>query len=143
MYINTGENEKLLNQMTDLIVADCKSYSVLDYRIKRFLLNELCQYPKNSGGDDMIFTYNTTKGYSITYWERGCCNFGFGCSDPLGFRFLFQLYIVNNLYSHRVDAETKCKAQEVMQNLKQTFGSTEEYRKAIAQFIRIWPDFQK
>lgn len=144
MYVNTGKYEKLLNQMTDIIVDDCKRYSVPDYNIKKFLSYVLCQYPKSSGADDMIFTYNANgnNDYSITHWERGRCNFGFGCNDPLGFRFLFQLYIVNDLYNHRIDVQTKCKAQEVMKNLRQVFGKTEEYSKASASFARIWPDFQ-
>jgi len=64
--------------------------------IKIYLERELCQNP-DKGGDYMMFTYNLrgNDGYSITNWEHGRCNFGFGSKNEEDFGFLFQLNIVN------------------------------------------------
>ncbi len=91
----------------------------------------------------MLFAYNLNNndGYSITNWEHGRCNFGFGAKDPVDFRFLFQLNIVNNFYSYSINAKTKQRAEEFMAKMKPVFGDASEYQKALNGFIRTWNDF--
>ena len=133
---------KLLDDMTKQIIADCLALGVAEYRIEYFKKNELCQNP-DKGGEYMLFSYNLkgNDGYSITNWERGRCNFGFGCKDAKNFRFLFQLKIVNNFHSYNHSLTTKQRAEVFMNKAKPLFGDCEEYSKAQVVFSNAWPDF--
>lgn len=133
---------KQLDDMTEMIIDDCRMFGIGEGSIEVYLKRQLCQNP-DRGGDYMLFSYNL-KGddeYSITNWERGRCNFGFGAKDPVDFRFLFQLNIVNNFYSYSTNSKTKLRAEEFMAKMKPVFGEAIEYKKALDRFKYIWADF--
>ena len=134
---------KLLDDMTKMIIDDCKKIGIKDYQIEHYLKTQLCQNP-NKDGDYILFAYNLNgnDGYSITNWERGRCNFGFGAKEPMDFRFLFQLNIVNNFHSYAINEKTKLRAEEFMAKMKPMFGETPEYQKALNKFTRTWNDFE-
>lgn len=136
---NSSSHTNPLDEMTELIISDCQTLGVPEYKINAYLKNELCQNP-DKGGEYILFDYNL-KGYSITYWERGRCGFGFGSKNPMDFRFLFQLNIANNLYSYSITTKNKTRAEEFMKKTKSLFGETAEYKKALSSFTRTWNDF--
>ena len=113
------DNNEKLRHMTELIEDDCRRFGMDEASVLMLEKDILKTKPDN---DDYYFYYDDEKGYVLTFWERGFCNFGMGSADPLGFRFLFQRHIVLHDFSDIPVLE------RFMREAAGIFGDTSEYR---------------
>jgi len=115
-------HEADLDQMIGLIREDCRSFGMEESRINTLISDVLI---KGSNNNDFSFQYRDQTGYTLTFWERGFCNWGISSFDGMEFRFLFQRHIV--LHDFADPEETN----KFMSDAQAIFGQTEEYRKAM------------
>ncbi|MBQ7119265.1 MAG: hypothetical protein IJO09_03535 [Oscillospiraceae bacterium] len=129
-----------LDNIVELIISDCRRFGVPEKRIEQFLEkgNELNQEQGNHDWMFIAYNLNGAPGYSITNWERGQCNFGYGDCDELNFRFLFQKNTVQQLYNLTITEENKNKAEKFMNDSFELFGETSEYKKALDWFEKAF-----
>lgn len=137
------EHKEKLDNIIELIISDCRYFGVPEKRIEQFLQrgNELNQEQGNNDWMYIAYNLNGVPGYSITNWERGKCNFGYGNCDELNFRFLFQKNTVQSLYSYAITETNKNKAEKFMRDSFEMFGKTTEYKKALDSFERFFEGF--
>lgn len=117
------KNEEKLDRMITLIKDDCRFFGVAREWIDSLEKDVLIKGHQN---DDYSFCFDDLKGYVLTFWERGYCNWGMASSDEAGFRFLFQRHIVLNDFQSVQDAERFMRAAFPV------FGTTEGYKEAAA-----------
>ena len=84
-------HEADLDRMIGLIRDDCRFFGMEEDRIGSLVRNVLV---KGHDNNDYSFEYLDSTGYTLTFWERGQCNWGISSFDGLEFRYLFQRHIV-------------------------------------------------
>ena len=108
--------QEKLEQMKERIREDCRFFGVGESYCNDILRTDFSD-------NDYYFYYDPDKGYVLTFWERGFCNWGMNSTDELGFRFLFQRHIVLHdfMFLSIPDAKKSMKGAYAL------FGATQEY----------------
>ena len=112
-----------LDRMTALIAEDCRYFGIEESRIENIRKDILI---KGFNNDDYSFEYREETGYTLTFRERGQCNWGISAFDEMDFRFLVQLHVVHHA-TYSPD-----KIGQFLSAARERFGQTEEYQKALA-----------
>ena len=123
------QDQEKLDQMTQWIKDDCRCFGLgkayID-SIEKDILITCCS------NNDYYFYYDPEKGYVLTFWERGFCNWGMNSRDERGFRFLF----LRHLILHDFMFMSVPEAEKFMSDAAALFGETQEYRDAEAWLNR-------
>ena len=134
-----------LNELKNLLIADCLEFGLkqnqIDHIFSIVVLGEI-----TSGDNVLSFYYDNKNRYVMEYWERGHAVNGIAGKTADDFRFAFQLFHKNK-YDFLIDTSIsrreymKQNDECIMRMLAPKFGHTEAYQKTLANYKKLWTDF--